>query len=256
MGLKLALKAHSEGNLKLAEIHYKRALDQGVKSHILYQNFGALLRSQDKLKDALQCYRTGLDHFPDNVDILLNYANALRADSPASALENYVRILGIILLSSKFNEKKYLNALSNICQLTHDLGLYTLNVLYLRAALPLVKYNAGILLNILLLLDKDDSSQDANFCFDQLYQKIQSSLLSLTITERAEFHYSLCQHFLNKKSEEDAFIELDKANLLLNEGLHDSSLDHKKLKDISVCYHWNASNTILIHVYHLLGKKI
>ncbi|QNI41146.1 tetratricopeptide repeat protein [Synechococcus sp. A15-28] len=245
MGLKLALKAHSEGNLKLAEIHYKRALEQGDKSHILYQNFGALLRSQDKLKDALQCYRTGLHHFPDNVDILLNYANALRADFPASALENYLRILGIILSTPNFNEKKYLNALCNICQLTHDLGLYKLNVLYLRAALPPVKYNAGILLNILLLLDKNNSSQDTSFCFEQIYQRIQSSLLSLTITERAEFHYSLCQHFLNKKAEKDAFIELDKANTLLNEGLRDSSLDHKKLQDISICYHWNASNTLL-----------
>ena len=64
MGLQLAVKAHSDGNLSLAEAHYKRALEQKVNKPVLYQNYGARLRSLEKLDEALQIYEIGLQNSP------------------------------------------------------------------------------------------------------------------------------------------------------------------------------------------------
>ena len=44
MGLPRALKAHGAGFLEEAELHYRRAYEQGSKTDVLYQNFGALLK--------------------------------------------------------------------------------------------------------------------------------------------------------------------------------------------------------------------
>ena len=44
MGLPRAIKAHGAGNLGEAELHYRRAYDQGDRPDILYQNFGVLLK--------------------------------------------------------------------------------------------------------------------------------------------------------------------------------------------------------------------
>ena len=63
MGLKLAVKAHTEGNLPLAEAHYKRALDQKVNDPVLYQNYGACLRSLEKLDEAIEVYEIGLHKY-------------------------------------------------------------------------------------------------------------------------------------------------------------------------------------------------
>ena len=52
MGLPRALDAHKKGNLNEAYLHYKRALDHGDTSEIIYQNFGALLRDIGRPDDA------------------------------------------------------------------------------------------------------------------------------------------------------------------------------------------------------------
>ena len=143
MGLNLALKAHSEGNLVLAEEQYKRALDQNTNSHVLYQNYGALLRSLERIDESINCYQTGLEKFPNNVDIMLNYANALRASRPVSSLELYLKSLVVISSEIPFNNKRYLSTLISCSQLLVDLGLYSWNVCFLKSVLPKVKYSAG-----------------------------------------------------------------------------------------------------------------
>ena len=50
MGLPRAIKAHSKNQLQEAEIHYRRAYDQGKANEILYQNFGALLKKIGKIE--------------------------------------------------------------------------------------------------------------------------------------------------------------------------------------------------------------
>ena len=78
MGLPRAIKAHCEGNLSLAEVHYKRALEQQQYKPELFQNYGALLRANGELAQAKAIYRQGLDRYPASISILRNYANLLR----------------------------------------------------------------------------------------------------------------------------------------------------------------------------------
>ena len=100
MGLKIAVKAHSEGDLALAEKHYKRAYQQGDQNPVLYQNYGALLRSTDRLQEAIDWYEKGLKLFPDNVDIAANYANSVRTTAPSKAIEVYIDVFKAFLFSS------------------------------------------------------------------------------------------------------------------------------------------------------------
>ena len=78
MGLPRAIKAHGEGNLALAEVHYKRAFEQQQYKPELFQHYGALLRANGELAQAKAIYRQGLDRYPASISILRNYANLLR----------------------------------------------------------------------------------------------------------------------------------------------------------------------------------
>ena len=64
MGLPVALRAHGEGNLAIAEIHYKRALEQKQLKPVLFQNYGALLRGNGESDQAKAIYLQGLDLYP------------------------------------------------------------------------------------------------------------------------------------------------------------------------------------------------
>ena len=56
MGLPAALKAHSKSDLKLAGVHYRRALEQKDFKDVLFQNYGALLRSESNNVEAEKIY--------------------------------------------------------------------------------------------------------------------------------------------------------------------------------------------------------
>ena len=101
MGLPAALKAHKDGNSKLACQHYQRALEQKDHKPVLFQNYGALLREQGELKRAAQIYQHGLTLFPKDRGIRSNYANLLRSTRPFSALDIYITLLDDKLLQNE-----------------------------------------------------------------------------------------------------------------------------------------------------------
>ena len=78
-------------------LHYKRALEQGVRDEALFQNYGALLKSQANSDEAEKIYQRGLAIHPKSHAIMRNYANLLRANSkPAASAELYFRVLRIL----------------------------------------------------------------------------------------------------------------------------------------------------------------
>ena len=81
MGLPKAIQAHGQGNLALAELHYKRALGQKQYSPALFQNYGSLLRSNGNLEQSKKIYLQGLGLYPNHIGILRNYSNFLRAEA-------------------------------------------------------------------------------------------------------------------------------------------------------------------------------
>ena len=89
MGLPRAIQAHGEGNLALAEAHYKRALVQKQYKPALFQNYGSLLKANGDLIRSKEIYIQGLEIYPDHVGILRNYSNFLRADGKSSEALRY-----------------------------------------------------------------------------------------------------------------------------------------------------------------------
>ena len=89
MGLPLALKAHADGDLELAKEHYLRALEQDDKSPIIFQNYGALLKSLENYEDSEKIYLDGLKLYPNHIGINGNLANLYRKIKPVSSLEKY-----------------------------------------------------------------------------------------------------------------------------------------------------------------------
>ena len=125
-----------------------------------------------------------------------------------------------------FNNKRYLSTLISCSQLLFDLGLYSWNVCFLKCFAK-VKYSAGVLLNVLLLLDRlSDKASETNsdLCksYENVYTRINQSLSTLNIIERIEFHYSLFHHSLLQGKNNAAFSEFDKANNLAFEAFDDS----------------------------------
>ena len=95
MGLPRALKAHQEGDLVLAEQHYKRAQVQDESNPVIYQNYGALLRALQRPEEAESLYLKGLSLHPDHLGINTNLANLLRKNKPASAIDRYIHVFRI-----------------------------------------------------------------------------------------------------------------------------------------------------------------
>ena len=86
LGLPLAIKAHQRNDLAVAASHYQRALEQGNQDATLFQNYGAILRSQGQDEQALKIFQRGLELHPRHAGILTNFANLKRKSNPTTAL--------------------------------------------------------------------------------------------------------------------------------------------------------------------------
>ena len=64
-----AFKFHSQGNILEAAKYYQEFINQGFKDHRVFFNYGIILKSLGKLKDAELSYRKAIEIKPD-------YANA------------------------------------------------------------------------------------------------------------------------------------------------------------------------------------
>ena len=84
--IKQAIQAHQRGDLGEAERLYRQLIASQVAKPSVFQNFGALLREQGKIPEALSIYKLGLDVCPKDPGILANRANIYKDSKPATAL--------------------------------------------------------------------------------------------------------------------------------------------------------------------------
>ena len=161
MGLPRAIEAHRVNDLNGAEMHYRRAYEQGQVNEIFYQNFGALLRQQGKLDESKKFYEEGLRRFPRHHGIKRNYANQLRHEKPIYAIELYLSVI-----RSSFGEdgdaSSVAKCIDDVIDLLRKKGL-------LSWALSLINYtlscqqhpSASMLMNLLLLIDSGQVSNES-----------------------------------------------------------------------------------------------
>ena len=153
MGLALAIKAHKEGDLKLAEQHYERAYTQKVRNSTLFLNYGALLRSVGKSSKAQDIYEEGLKKYPSQTSILNNYCNLIREDQPAKALNGYIQVLRDRILHDPSDIKSLSQAFSNVSEVLKRLNLHHLSKTYTLYAIQQIGATPDLLRNLLLLQD-------------------------------------------------------------------------------------------------------
>jgi tetratricopeptide (TPR) repeat protein len=189
MGLPAALKAHKDGNSKLACQHYQRALEQKDHKPVLFQNYGALLREQGELKRAAEIYQHGLSLFPNNRGILSNFANLLRSTRPISALDIYIK-----LLAEKFAQNEsittndYRSLLDILDQnLLHSWSFavcaFLIKTTSITPCLLIYFYKACIAQNISATVDQNQ--------LEYLENLMEVTVSDLPILEQAEYHYAL-----------------------------------------------------------------
>ena len=73
-----AFKFHATGNISEAAKLYQYFIDQGFKNHIVFSNFGTLLNSLGKLKEAVLYLRKAIEIKPDFAEAHYNLGNLLR----------------------------------------------------------------------------------------------------------------------------------------------------------------------------------
>lgn len=246
MGLNLAVKAHGDGDLTLAETHYKRAYQQGDDTPVYYQNYGALLRSTDRLDEAIELYDHGLRKFPNNLNISLNYANAVRSIKSSRALQIYLSVFKHFYFEDP-SSKKTCDAFLNVCSLLYEKGLYQWNLEILRECIPWIGLKPGILQNLLLLIDKITASDDFQ-SIKYLKGRLENVVQDLPDKDSISIRFSLFQHYLNLGNYKNAICQFDLANECVS---RIKNSDNIAADDLSKIYsnvevnYWNGSCTLL-----------
>ena len=73
-----AFKAHSQGNILEAAKYYFQYINQGFNDHIVFSNYGMILRELGELKEAEIYTRKALEQKPDFAEAHVNLGNILR----------------------------------------------------------------------------------------------------------------------------------------------------------------------------------
>ena len=60
-----AFKFHSQGNIPEAAKYYQYFIDQGFKDHIVFSNYGVILKNLGKLQEAELSYRKAIEIKPN-----------------------------------------------------------------------------------------------------------------------------------------------------------------------------------------------
>ena len=110
-----AFNFHSKGNLSEAVKYYQEFLAQGFKDHIVFSNYGLILKSLGKLEDAEELQRKAIELKPDFAEGYSNLGNILRNLGNLEEAENFTR---------KATEIKpdFANAHSNLGNILREVG--------------------------------------------------------------------------------------------------------------------------------------
>ena len=245
MGLPAALKAHKDGNSKLACQHYQRALEQKDHKPVLFQNYGALLREQGELKRAAQIYQHGLTLFPKDRGIRSNYANLLRSTRPFSALDIYITLLDDKLLQNEsITTADYRSLLDILDQ--NSLHSWSFAVCaFLIKTTPITPC-------LLIYFYKACMASSVSTAMDQnqlvyLEKLMEVTVSDLPILEQAEYQYALSWVYTQRSDLATAKNLFFKARNTLAELTSFSKEDAETAQNLNNINSWNLSCALLTH---------
>ena len=240
MGLPAALKAHSSHDYELAAKHYKRALDQGDHSAVLFQNYGSLLRSHGKNDQALLIYEQGLSIHPNHEGIKLNLANLLQIPSPWRSFNLHLSILKDHW-DNELRSKHFL-ALVQILE-SQGCNLWAYQIC--KVAFDSVSVSASLLVMFYKLATSTEYNLLSEIERNDLTDLIENKLDDLSTLEKAEFYFTLSWVHVTRKEFAESRMLLDKArHSLLNSKLQ-SVEDCEKAQNLHNQNCWNMACTLL-----------
>ena len=243
MGLPRAIQAHKDGNLKLAAAHYKRALDQKQWKSDLFQNYGALLRSNGDLEESKAIYLQGLEIYPKHLGILRNYANMLRAKGDVTqALRLSLDVLQIAWINQDdVLEKAYLECVDLLC----ELGSLHWALALMRQALAELGVRSALLWGLFKISSHEGVSVLGLEASRLILDLTEQVLEDCTSVERAEFLFS--RAFFHAKREEltDALYTIREAHRILNSASLVDAEEQKKAQNLININSWNVSCVLL-----------
>ena len=190
MGLPAALKAHKEGNDKLAAFHYQRALDQNDTTDVIFQNYGSLLKNSGDLKKSKQIYEQGLALYPKHNGIRKNYSNLIKSDFPLTALEINLAIFREILQDDP--ESIEASSFHEILNILDDLKYYAWAYRLCIYALQIVEPDAVLLLSLYKISTSSSFTSSLTFDSSHLASLIEGHLNDLVPLDKASFFYAKC----------------------------------------------------------------
>ncbi|WP_269606539.1 tetratricopeptide repeat protein [Prochlorococcus marinus] len=75
--IKQAIDFHLKGNINEAAKYYQNLIDQGLKDHRVFYNYGIILQDLGKSQEAEKFYRTAIEYNPSYADAHFNLGNIL-----------------------------------------------------------------------------------------------------------------------------------------------------------------------------------
>jgi len=260
VGLPLALKAHRQGDLVQAAAHYQRALDQQVREPVLFQNYGALLRSQGNSTAAESVYNQGLALFPHHPSILCNRANLLRQSRPASAVADSLDALRQFMAEGP-NTKGLSGAWITTLSQLRELQLYSWALALAQKGLGLLGADPQLLLQILLIFEALDS-QESTISLGEadaevIRSQIDTQLESCEPLVQAEICLGLAAHRLGRGELTQALAQFEQAMAVLHQPCSSADIEEgekrQKLVDVNS---WNFGIALLKKEYLERGWKL
>ena len=246
MGLQKAMDAHAKGDLVAAEHEYKRALKQSIDKPALYQNYGALLRATDRFDEAESIYLQGISLYKDHYSINLNLANLYRdnLEKPVTALKFYIDAFinsssgGQISNSS--SSEPY-TALQSIVVTLRDLECYAWALRLIKDALKFRTSEPGLLVNLILLLDRDLGplvDDNADF-FSTTKKMILAEVRRVPLKQQIDIYFSLANYEISQDNGTLALSYFQKA-LAVSDSMDKNDIDD--LEKLRTNMHINAWN--------------
>ncbi len=217
MGLREAIKAHSQGDLVEAEKHYKTAFKESNTSATLFQNYGALLRATDRFDLAEKIYLRGLRIHKGHPAISLNLANLYRdaLEKPTSALKHYFNtVLSSASLGGLSESTEAFNALHSAVVILRDLECYGWAFDLISRGLALQPSHPGLLVNLILLLDQDLGNVLGD-SFELLSLEIKNLILDqvklISPRQQIDVFFGLASHEMSQSNSKLAYEYYQKA---------------------------------------------
>ena len=243
-----AISLHTEGLHDKALHYYTKCIKHSPKcSPLLYQNYGALLRSNSKTEESLKIYNDGLRLFPGNVGITTNLANLLRDDSPTKSISLYLKVVRLRLSQNdvkKANEIVY-SLLTLLSEIGCDSWAFRICIYWIKY----IKVSPQMILHLASLLEEQLPAS----VHLSLLQSLSKLDAEFSLQEKSELHFCLATMYL---ANGDIGLSDSSYKLALSCLHQDNSIDTEKKQYTITVGSWNYSNVLLKHQFFERGWRL